>query len=221
MPRAAMPWHAAESAEIRSSTEFLEWDQSNQEWQEAEETKASSSLKYNGGLVREIQNPDVLERCLELLVEPREGIETDGFNETYDISILEKIYGDYAPGRCAGTLYRDYVIWSRTAAVSEEERQRERHATRDQCKQKMLRDIDGETRRLKHYQKSRASIESDRTKLEILRRNVPDSPGLDRLLRYEASMERAFDRALNQLERLQRMRLGQPVTPRIDVNVSA
>lgn len=182
MPRAAMPWHAAESAEIRSSTEFLEWDQSNQEWQEAEETKASSSLKYNGGLVREIQNPDVLERCLELLVEPREGIETDGFNETYDFSILEKIYGDYAPGRCAGTLYRDYVIWSRTAAVSEEERQRERHATRDQCKQKMLRDIDGETRRLKHYQKSRASIKSDRTKLEILRRNVPDSPGLDRLL---------------------------------------
>ena len=85
----------------------------------------------------------------------------------------------------------------------------------------MLNGIDGEIRHLKRYQKSRASIESDRTKLEILRRNVPDPSRLDRLLRYEASLERAFDRALNQLERLQRMRLGQPVTPRIDVNVSA
>ena len=66
----------------------------------------------------------------------------------------------------------------------------------------------------------RAKIESERTKLEILRRSVPDSSGLDRLLRYEASLERTFDRALNQLERLQRMRRGQPVAPRIDVNVS-
>ncbi len=44
---------------------------------------------------------------------------------------------------------------------------------------------------------------------------------LDRLLRYEASLERAFDRTLNQLERLQRMRHGQPVPPRIDFTVSS
>ena len=66
----------------------------------------------------------------------------------------------------------------------------------------------------------RASIESDRTKLEILRRSVPDSSGLDRLLRYETSLERTFDRTLSQLERQQRMRRGQPVAPRIDVHVS-
>ena len=34
---------------------------------------------------------------------------------------------------------------------------------------------------------------------------------LDYLLRYEASLERNFDRTLGQLERLQRMRLGHPV----------
>jgi hypothetical protein len=42
--------------------------------------------------------------------------------------------------------------------------------------------------------------------------NVPEAPQLDRLLRYEASLERAIDRTLTQLERLQRMRLGQPVS---------
>lgn len=43
---------------------------------------------------------------------------------------------------------------------------------------------------------------------------------LDLLIRYESSLERAFDRALNQLERLQRIRKGQPVPPTLSVNVS-
>ncbi len=167
----------AEGAEIRSSTEFLEWDQSNQEWQEAEETKGSSSLKYNGGLMRKTHNPDVLERCLELLSELRQGLETRGFNETYDSAILEKIYGEYDPSYCAETLYRDYLIWSRTAAVSEEDRQRKGYATPEQCKQSMLRNIDAEIRHLKRFQKSRASIESDRTSWKFsgaMCRTLPD-----------------------------------------------
>jgi hypothetical protein len=43
----------------------------------------------------------------------------------------------------------------------------------------------------------------------------------DHLLRYEASIERAFDRALSQLERLQRMRLGQPIPPPIKLDISS
>jgi hypothetical protein len=45
---------------------------------------------------------------------------------------------------------------------------------------------------------------------------------LDRLLRYEASLDRSFDRTLSQLERLQRMRLGQPVPvlPKVEVHHS-
>jgi len=50
---------------------------------------------------------------------------------------------------------------------------------------------------------------------------VPDAPRLDCLLRYEASLERAIDRTLTQLERLQRMRLGQPVSSPIKLDVSS
>jgi len=39
-------------------------------------------------------------------------------------------------------------------------------------------------------------------------------------MRYEASLERGFERALNLYERSQRLRRGQPVAPRIDVNIS-
>jgi hypothetical protein len=35
---------------------------------------------------------------------------------------------------------------------------------------------------------------------------IPNSAAVDRLLRYEVSLERAFDRALTQLERSQRIR---------------
>jgi hypothetical protein len=42
----------------------------------------------------------------------------------------------------------------------------------------------------------------------------------DHLLRYEAALERNFDRTLTQLERLQRMHLGQPVLPKLEVQRS-
>jgi len=43
----------------------------------------------------------------------------------------------------------------------------------------------------------------------------------DSLLRCESSIERAFDRTLTQLERLRRMRLGQPVPPPIKLEISS
>jgi hypothetical protein len=43
----------------------------------------------------------------------------------------------------------------------------------------------------------------------------------EHLLRYEASIERAIDRTMGQLERLQRMRFGQPVLPPIKLEVSS
>jgi hypothetical protein len=48
-----------------------------------------------------------------------------------------------------------------------------------------------------------------------------DSNTLNRFPRYEASIDRALDRTLAQLERYQRMRLGQPVAPLIKVDVSS
>ena len=49
---------------------------------------------------------------------------------------------------------------------------------------------------------------------------VPEEKDCDHLIRYEAHLDRVLDRALGQLERLQRMRLGQPVLPPVRVEVS-
>jgi hypothetical protein len=46
------------------------------------------------------------------------------------------------------------------------------------------------------------------------------APLNDRLQRYETCLDRSFDRTLSQLERLQRIRLGQPVLPEVKLAVS-
>lgn len=46
-------------------------------------------------------------------------------------------------------------------------------------------------------------------------------PRDDRFMRYEVSLDRAFDRTLSQLERLQRIRSGQVVPPPVKLEISS
>ncbi|MHB8617571.1 MAG: hypothetical protein ACYC93_16060 [Candidatus Acidiferrales bacterium] len=146
----------------------------------------------------------------------RERIAKDGFDEEGNTEVLQRIYGSSEIG-----LSDDYSAWLLTAQAPQEERENEGFATPEESQQSFIRAIDAEISRLKLYEKQRAAFEASRAKLEALRQNVPDSAGLDRLLRYEASLERSFDRTLKQLERAQRMRLGLAVPPSVDVNISS
>jgi hypothetical protein len=49
---------------------------------------------------------------------------------------------------------------------------------------------------------------------------LPSSEVLDRILRYETALERQLYRAMNQLERLQRRRMGEVVPPPISMEMS-
>lgn len=49
--------------------------------------------------------------------------------------------------------------------------------------------------------------------MELLQNAIPLGPRLESLLRYETHLEKAFERTLAQLERLQRIRRGQSVPP--------
>jgi hypothetical protein len=61
----------------------------------------------------------------------------------------------------------------------------------------------------------------NKLKLQVIKKlgNIPSREELDRLLRYEGSIERQFYKALNQLERLQRLRAGDNVPPPVEVDV--
>ncbi len=209
----------AEGAEIRASSEFVEWNGQERQRQEAARLP---QLSCNGGLIRQIANPQALQGCLDLLVELKEGIEEDGFDPEYDRVILVKLYGRYDKEEdWQKTLFNSYLIWRNTSLASDEERQQEGFASPQESKDNFLGELNEEIKRLGKYKKEQETILSAKLKLESLRQNVPDAPQLDRLLRYETSLERSIERTLNQLERLQRMRLGQPVPPPINLNITA
>jgi hypothetical protein len=74
----------AESAEIRQGSEFLEWDEQNRERQaKTGELDVEHLFDRDPGLICKIQNPEVLDRCMELLCELRRQIESGGLRTGY------------------------------------------------------------------------------------------------------------------------------------------
>jgi hypothetical protein len=211
----------AEVAEIRKGIDFMRWDQQTRDGNEVNEigNEISAALGDVSLLILRIANPFVLERCLDLLAELREQFKEIGFTES-DNEILSQIYGNAYVTNLGDNLYKEYKLWLATAEAPEDERIAEGYASPEECKSNVLEAIDKEIRRLKQHRKAQAAIETQRLEVEAVRRVVPESPALDRLLRYEASLERSFDRTLSQLERLQRMRTGQIVPPELKVRVS-
>lgn len=63
--------------------------------------------------------------------------------------------------------------------------------------------------------------QQNKLKLQVIKKlgNIPSKNKLDRLLRYEGAIERQLYKALNQLERLQRLRAGDSVPPPLEVDV--
>lgn len=223
----------AESAEIRTRQEFLEQERQRRQFIEAEEQSQKTEKEkdfdpslFPGlpgspvGLIWNCENPPVLDRCLELLGELREGFKDRGFSRSSDESNLSKVYGKTDQKHLRETLYEAYTEWAETAATPEDERKAEGYATPAESRKNFLQLLDTEIARLKKMKKEQQALEARRIELEKLRQSVPDGPVFDRLLRYETSIERKFDRTLSQLERLQRMRFGHPVPPPVKLEVT-
>lgn len=211
----------AEGAEIRKGAEFLEWNQQMKDRAEARKSISSSLFESDERQVGRSENSHVLTQCVRRLGELRDNIKQNGFSPENDEAILEGLRGEYLEDPSEESLSQAYVTWQGTSEISEEERKSGAYATPEDCKNYVLERIDHEIRWLKKFQKEHEVIAKSRLEIDKLRQHVPDDPRAERLLRYEASLERAFDRTLSQLERLQRMRKGQLIPPPIKVDVSS
>ena len=208
----------AEAAEIPAEAKFVvEWDGKERD---REEAGRLPQLSCNGGLIRWIANRVALQGCLDLLGELKERIDARGFTPEMDQITLTKLYGRYDEENYHQPLFRSYLLYCGAASFSAEECRQKGLPSPEESKEAFLGEVKQEIKRLRQYEKEQAKVEASKSELEALRQNVPDVSQLDRLLRYETSLERSIDRTLNQLERAQRMRLGQPAPPRIDVNIS-
>jgi hypothetical protein len=202
----------AENAEIRQGISFPKDHRSSK----AVTIRVVETRNGDHNLMQWIDRPEIREKCLKLLNELRTEIDCGHFDSNRDIAILTKLYGEHTPKSEKRRLFERYRIALATSNSSQTEWQKNQPASPEQCKRQFLEEIEEEIRCLDRAK----SIEQEETKLELLRHYVPESPRPDRLQRYEVNIERSIDRALSQLERMQRMRLGQQVLPKLEVQHS-
>jgi hypothetical protein len=217
---------AAETGEVRKHAEFLEWDGDREATEEASQILVDRPEDYfkrvdmnDSGLIRYCNNPKILDLCVELLREMEAGIKERGFERTAYDQIISRLYGVSLTLR--QTVKDEYKWCGQVAGLSADDRRRHGCPSLEECVSGLLKAIDDEISWLVNYKRERAQVDSRKIRLDRLRYSIPDSTSLDRLLRYETTLERALDRTLNQLERLQRIRLGQTVLPAIKLDISS
>jgi hypothetical protein len=105
---------------------------------------------------------------------------------------LDRLYGEFDEQRCEPSLYWSFLHCSHAAAEPEDARKHHGSPSVEERKQYFLDELEQEQKRLERYQEQKASIETDRMKLQAHCRNVPDGPQLDRLRRYAASLDRTL-----------------------------
>jgi hypothetical protein len=223
----------AENGEVQKGMQSWQWEQ-NAIADRAADRKAEYE-KYLAtnceiGRISKIGDSETLELCLKDLRSVKKDLDKFGFEETLWISI-GVIYGARVKGQSRGDFYDFYIQCCNCYEGSEEKRKKAGFASPEDCLEKCMAALEKEIQRLEDLRKqlpesvrkkpphdqNSSDVELHLRKIGFLQKTVPAAPDLERLLRYEAHLERVFDRTLGQLERLQRIRHGLPVLPTINV----
>ena len=202
----------AERAEIGFERRF---QSSDRERHKHEATILFRSLESAGpGLITMIENPVIRERCLDLLATLKTLVEMAGLDPSRDDRILRSVFGE-------GTLNEFRYVYSichSPGALPQEFK--EFDLPPEGRKVKFLEILDDQIKRIKNVGKVLDDLSASKERLKEKCAQVPQPATVDRLLKYETILNRAIEKTLNQLERLQRIRKGQPVPPTLNVNLS-
>ena len=191
------------------------------------ESEALRRQESGQGVIGMIYDPGFLSDCLRELQNLRDRMEPNVSSRSIeDRAVLRKLYGQQKSlsgdiDMCrysTDSLYARYEKWIESARANERNQE---GGTLRRCFDLVVQAIEKEIQRLTEIQNALNESQPEQTELEQLRRNLPDADRMERLLRYEASVERAFDRTLAQLERLQGIRLGRPVTRPLKFGIPA
>ena len=188
----------AESGAIRQRLDTLSFDQEQRERERAEELQdddIETVATRSGDLAG-------LETLLEAVREAREEVEEQGYLDVDAAERFAQVFGAVDPilePPCKGS-----------SRAAQEGRKADALAWLSEI------EADFESRRGALVAKSELEHEHDKMRLA-----VPGERELMRLARYEAHLERQFYKALHELERLQRMRAGEAVPPRLHLEVTS
>jgi len=204
----------AENAEISEKIEFTESDSIGKRYVEAWDQ--SRAAIESGGLLKFINNPFVVREAKEVLASFRQVLTTYGFRE--DSRLLAKLYGRDQDGGTPHGLRLHYELYAALARLAQKRGDDKSEET--ELKKIMVAFMDREIERLTEIEKLVETADTQRLEYKSSAAIIPGQEASERLLRYETHFSREIDRILNQLERLQRIRNGQPVPPTLNVNLA-
>ncbi len=166
-------------------------------------------------------NSITLKRTLDLLHDLRSNIRDRGFNQEEDFPVLVTLYSTTDTSVPDG-IFIQYVGCMKSAELCSMggDPKMGTGVPLEKAKEIIDKFIAEEIKtleRMMDWVTSRETHLLEHTKAASL---VPTQAMLDRLTKYETNLSREFERTLHQLERLQKMRRGQPVTPPINVQIS-
>ena len=169
----------------------------------------------NGRMMADDAHSDSLERAIELAQKLRDLIRERGFDIDADVVTLFKLYGPTVDAHLPVDTELIYGYWQKYSKVKTENKQLKDRIPLEEAKKQAIDMLDAqikwaESRRecLKPYEDMRAVL------------SFPSEVAQEKIMRYEAHLGREFDRTLQQIERLRRIRSGQPTPPPIEVKLS-
>jgi hypothetical protein len=204
----------AERAQIQEAIEFATFDSLSAQALEAWDRSRAGETA--GGMLRDTSNPYVIRDAIDILTQFRASFEKNGFKKDEDPWLLRKLYGLDHDNAAPIGLLRSFQLCSKLAAG--ELKTVEPHSA-DELKKEMLECLDAEIERLKILEVLMLAAGERRGEHHTTAALIPAQGDLDRIIRCETHLSREYDRLLNQLERVQRIRLGQPTPPTIRLEI--
>jgi len=207
----------AENAEI-SNTDKLKIIEAIQA-RRLEAWDRSRSGTRGGGVLKPTSNRFLIDEAKEMLTIFREGLEKTREKIAANSWVLTKLYGLDEDGEAPPGIAR--MLTCLLKLVSDDA-----HGTSDgsnspdEYKKLIIELIDEEIKTLDAEQELQGSFENLKAEYRAVAALVPPQGAMDRLIRYETHLNREFDRLLNRLERVQRMRRGQPAPPMVNVEIN-
>ena len=207
----------AETAEIDNVAEFLE--QKLRTWQLKNVDTSEDLAAFSKGMLYHTSNSSIIERVVELLEGLRHRIKDRGLDLDQDKDLLIKIYGSPVDGEIRSEFFFRYAVLA--LELPKDSKTNGDWVPRPEDSSRFaLRAVDKEIKRLTQSQESCEEDEEKKLEYAAKAAVLPPEGTMERLMRYEASLERSIDRTLTQLERLQRMRAGQAIPPPLKVEVT-
>jgi len=180
-----------------------------------------------------LENELALAMGSQLLEDLLQVIRRDGLEWERDRPVITYLYGPSFASDDFGTQAEERVLirtrriplvgrWARSyrrqSLLPEKKRNNARHNGRYQ--RKIVSRLKKEIKQMRGLAAMYFGCQLDISEWKEKSSLVPSPMHVERFLRYEATLDRAFARTLAQLERLQRMRLGWATLPPLELNVS-